>query len=116
MYQCGITNPRDFATDEEKKAIIAGYGTLEFRRGAKDCIHKLRDAGFTVWGLTTGNQDTVLSYFKNSGVEMSKDNLMACDDIKVAKPELNAYRPSLAMLSGGGKSQPWFAAAHLVNS
>jgi 2-haloacid dehalogenase len=114
LYQCGISDPRSLATDEEREAIIAGYGDLRFRPGAKECIQKLRDAGFTVWGLTTGNRETVLGYFTNSGVEMSKNNLMACDDIQVAKPDLECYKPSLKMLSAERSSPPWFAAAHLV--
>lgn len=46
---------------------------------------------------------------------MSKDNLMGCDDIQVAKPDLESYKPSLKKLSAEGSSPPWFAAAHLVS-
>lgn len=116
LYRCGVSDPHSFATDEERDAMIAGYGKLQFRPGARECIQKLRDAGFTIWGLTTGNRETVQGYFTSSGVDMPIENLMACDDIRIAKPLLESYKPSLKMLSKDGDSAPWFAAAHLVGS
>ena len=116
LYQCGVSSPRSFATDKERDAMVAGYGKLQLRSGAIECIQKLRDASFTVWGLTTGNRDTVRGYFTSSGVDMQIENLMTCDELSIAKPLPACYKPSLKMLSKKGDSPPWFAAAHLVGA
>ena len=106
LWSSGIKNPRKFASEEDLTAIAKGYAELEFRLGAKECIQKLRAAGFRVLGLTTGDRDTVLGYFKRSGVDMSKEDLRSCDGIHVAKPDPGSYKPLLKELSSDG-GQPW---------
>ena len=93
-------------------AISKGYAEKEMRPGAKECIEKLRSAGFTVWGLTTGDWHTVHGYFERAGIDMPPENLKACDELRISKPEPEAYKPLLTQLSSDG-GQPWFAASHL---
>ena len=111
FWKCGIAEPRKFATVEEVAAIAKGYANLEMRPGAAECVSKLRDAGFTVWGLTTGDLNTVGGYFRRSGIEMPRKNLVSCDAAQIGKPDPRAYKPLLDRLSSNG-SKPWFAAAH----
>lgn len=44
----GIKEPREFATKEDLDYVMEQYLLLEMRPGAKECVEKLRGAGFTV--------------------------------------------------------------------
>ena len=111
LWKCGISEPRIFATEDDLQALMKGYSSLEMGPEAKECIQKLRDAGFTVWGLTMGDLKRVGGYFERSGVHMPPENLISCDSSGIGKPDPEAYKPLLEQLSKDG-SQPWFAAAH----
>ena len=112
LWKAGIAEPRKFATDEDLAVMMQGYADLEMRPGARECIQKLRDAGFTVRGFTMGDLKRVRRYFERSGIDMPAEHLSSCDDIGIGKPALEAYEPLLKQLNADG-SQPWFAAAHL---
>ena len=112
LWKAGISEPRQFASDEELATIMQGYADLEMRPGAGECIQKFRDAGFTVYGFTMGDLKRVARYFERSGIDMPAENLSSCDSIGVGKPDPKAYEPLLRQLSADG-SKPWFAAAHL---
>ena len=112
LWKSGITQPRDFASLDDLAAIMIGYLEMEMRPGAKECIQKLRDGGFIVWGFTMGDLKRVGGYFARSGIEMPAENLMSCDSTGIGKPDPGAYKSVLKKLSSDG-SQPWFAAAHM---
>lgn len=82
-------------TDAERDICIQGYSELELREGLADCFKTLREAGFTVWCLTTGDVERVRGYFIRGGVEMPSENFITCDSTGVAKPALESYRPAL---------------------
>lgn len=109
LYKAGIPSPRTFANDEDLAAVMVGYKAMELRPGARECVQKLRDAGFTVYGFTMGDIARVGGYFKAGGLEWPAENLLSCDTRGVGKPDPEAYRPLLEKLSVEGK--PWFAAA-----
>lgn len=111
LYMMGVESPRDFATEPEQDQCVQGYSELEMRPGTKECFAKLRDAGFTIWCLTTGDVKRVHGYFERAGVDMPLDNFISCDSQGVAKPALAAYRPVLARFAPGDVK--WFAAAHM---
>lgn len=52
LYKSGIEKPREFASAEDLAAIMKGFAAMEARPGAKECVEKLREAGFTVWAFT----------------------------------------------------------------
>ncbi|KAF1832632.1 hypothetical protein BDW02DRAFT_640645 [Decorospora gaudefroyi] len=58
----------------------------EVRFGAKECIDRLRGAGWTVWAFTSADRERVMGYFERGGVD-----IFTCDDIGVRKPEVRAY-------------------------
>lgn len=89
-----------------------GYKQLTLRPGAKECIEKLRAAGFTVRAFTMGDLARVGAYFKNAGVELPAEHLQSCDSSKIGKPDPAAYKPILEQLSKEGGT-PWFAAGHM---
>ncbi|KAH7141629.1 putative 2-haloalkanoic acid dehalogenase [Dactylonectria macrodidyma] len=111
LFMVGVTAPREFATDAERDACVQGYSELELRPGTKECFATLRDAGFTVWCLTTGDTKRVGGYFERAGVDMPLENLISCDGQGVAKPALAAYKPTLARFAPDDIK--WFAAAHM---
>lgn len=111
LWKCGISEPKQFVTNDDLEAMMQGYSDMEMRPGAEECVQKLRDAGFTVWGLTMGDLKRVGGIFKRSRIEMPAGNLISCDSTGIGKPDPEAYKPVLKQLSSGG-SQPWFAAAH----
>ncbi|KZF25801.1 HAD-like protein [Xylona heveae TC161] len=111
LWQAGISEPRQFATDEDVQFLIDAHDKEPMRPGAAECISKLRDAGFTVWAFTAGDLKRVGGYFKSAGVDLPSENLLSCDTRGVGKPSPEAYRPLLEQLQKHG--QPWFAAAHM---
>lgn len=49
LFKAGIPEPREFATSADVHFIMEqGYKRLEMRPGARQCIQKLREAGFTI--------------------------------------------------------------------
>lgn len=112
LLYAGVEQPRAFCTDEDVAWLVAEWKKLTLRPGAKECVAKLRDAGFTVWCFTAGDIARVGGYFKLAGVDMPAENLLSCDTAGVAKPVPSAYEPLLARLTKDGK-KPWFAAAHM---
>ncbi|KAG6358448.1 hypothetical protein INS49_014332 [Diaporthe citri] len=112
LFFAGVKNPRGFCAEEDVKWLVGEWQKLHLREGAKECVRKLRDAGFTVWCFTAGDIARVGGYFREAGVDMPAENLLSCDTVGVAKPVPEAYRPLLERLSRDGK-QPWFAAAHM---
>lgn len=85
---------------------------LRLRPGAKECIEKLRAAGFTVRAFTMGDVVHVGTYFKNGGVDLPTEHLMSCDTSAIGKPDPAAYKPLLQRLRDEG-DEPWFAAVSL---
>lgn len=106
----GIEDPRSFATDEDSLYMVEAYKKLDTRPGLEECFAKLRDAGFTVWALTSGDTERVRGYFLRNGVQFPAENFVSCDTLGVGKPAPGAYTPLLAKFGDGEK--PWFAAAH----
>ncbi|KAL4804744.1 FAD dependent oxidoreductase-domain-containing protein [Aspergillus unguis] len=114
LYMAGIPEPRDFANDSDLEFIMAEYAKLKLRPGAKECIQKLRDAGFRVWCFTAGDIARVGGYFAGEGVEMPKEDLLSCDTAGIGKPDLKAYAPLLERLKSENNGLvPWFAAGHM---
>lgn len=112
LYKAGVEEPRKFADDDDLAFIMEGYMSMELRPGAKECVSKLREAGFTVWAFTMGDLKRVGGYFANGGIELPAENLLSCDTNSLGKPDPEAYRPLLERLSING-STPWFAAGHM---
>lgn len=112
LYKAGIEEPRKFATEVDLACIMDGYMRMETRPGAKECVAKLREAGFTVWAFTMGDLKRVGGYFAAGGVDMPAHNLLSCDTSAIGKPDPEAYKPLLEKLKKEG-GQPWFAAAHM---
>jgi 2-haloacid dehalogenase len=111
LWMAGAQDPKSIATEEERDMCIQGYSELELRPGLKQCFAKLREEGFTVWCLTTGDVKRVRGYFERGRVEMPMENFISCDAVGLAKPALAAYRPALEQFAE--QDQKWFAAAHM---
>lgn len=109
LYKAGVPEPRKFANSDDLAAIMIGYKAMELRPGARECVKRLKDAGFTVYGFTMGDIARVGGYFKAGGLDWPAENLLSCDTRGVGKPDPEAYKPLLNQLSTTGK--PWFAAA-----
>lgn len=112
LLYAGVEKPRDFATDKDVEWLVDEWKRLYLRPDAKECVEKLRAAGFTVWCFTAGDLLRVAGYFKSAGVDMPAENLLSCDTQGVAKPVPSAYVPLLEKLTVDGK-KPWFAAGHM---
>lgn len=111
LWMCGVTDPRALFTDAERDLCIQGYSELRLRLGAKECFETLRNNGFTVWCLTTGDTKRVRGYFERGGVDMPAENFISCDTKGLAKPALAAYKPAWDHFSP--EDDKWFAAAHM---
>lgn len=111
LWLAGVSDPRAFATDDERERCIEGYSSLQLWPGCLECFQTLRDAGFTVWCFTTGDITRVRGYFERAGVDMPVENFVTCDTKGVAKPALAAYRSVLQRFEAS--DEKWFAAAHM---
>lgn len=114
LFKAGIQEPRNFATSADVQFIMNhGYEKLEMRPGAKECIEKLREAGYTVWALTAADREGCAAYFKPAGIEFPLTNLLSCDTSGIGKPDPESYKPLFNRLSAGSQNPPFFAAAHM---
>ncbi|PYH92286.1 putative 2-haloalkanoic acid dehalogenase [Aspergillus ellipticus CBS 707.79] len=126
LFMAGISDPRAFATDDERDRCHAGYSRLGLRPGCSAMMDKLRENGFTVWCLTTGDPGRVGGYFTRAGINMPTENLVSCftfmahdsnagagesASLGVTKPSMGAYKPMLDRFAS--EDQKWFAAAHM---
>jgi len=75
LRMAGIEEPRKFATDEDRDYLLEQYTSLKLRPGVKECFQKLRDAGFTISCLTTGNAEKVWGFFEQGDVDMPMENI-----------------------------------------
>ncbi|RYP52301.1 hypothetical protein DL768_002513 [Monosporascus sp. mg162] len=114
LWMAGIAEPRRLVAQEDVDRLVDAYKGLEMRPGAAECIAKLRDAGFTVWGFTAGDLERVGGYFARAGIDMPAENLLSCDSTGKSKPEPECYKPVLEKLSSSG-TQPC-CSARTVNS
>lgn len=114
LYMAGIEEPRKFATEEDVDFVVNSYRDLKARPGVVECWKKLREAGFTVWALTSGDTTRVAGYLSNNGIEMPKENFVSCDSLGVGKPAPGAYQHLLGKF--GPEDEVWFAAAHMWDS
>ncbi|KAI1337499.1 putative 2-haloalkanoic acid dehalogenase [Xylariaceae sp. FL0016] len=110
LWMSGVADPRAFATDAERDAMVAAYAALRLREGVAEAFAALRAGGFTVWCLTTGDVERVRGYFLRGGVDMPLENFRSCDAQGVAKPALAAYEPLFN--SFAEEDEKWFGAAH----
>lgn len=111
LWMAGIQEPRKFATEEDAAFMVGEYRKLAARPGVQECWARLREAGFTVWAVTTGDAARVQRYLANAGVELPTENFVTCDDLGVAKPSLEVYKHVLNKFPGA--DEKWFAAAHM---
>ncbi|KAK8034248.1 hypothetical protein PG993_009243 [Apiospora rasikravindrae] len=112
LWQAGIADPRTFATDDDRDFLLAAYRGLRLRPGVAECFRKLRDAGYTVWALTSGDAARVAGYLANGGVDLPPENFVSCDSIGVGKPAPAVYEHVLQKFPAEGRDA-WFAAGHM---
>ncbi|KUL84700.1 hypothetical protein ZTR_07611 [Talaromyces verruculosus] len=91
--------------------MVGEYRKLAARPDVQECWARLREAGFTVWAVTTGDAARVQRYLANTGVELPTENFVTCDDLGVTKPSLEVYEHVLNKFPGA--DEKWFAAAHM---
>ncbi|RJE17625.1 2-haloalkanoic acid dehalogenase [Aspergillus sclerotialis] len=114
LWMAGIPEPRTFASTEDLEYLMDAHGALQMRPDAVECVQKLRDAGFTVWGFTSGDLNRVAGYFREAGINMPAENLISCDSMGIGKPDPAVYQPLLDRLMEENEGKkPWFAAAHM---
>ncbi|CAG7988520.1 unnamed protein product [Penicillium nalgiovense] len=122
LYLSGIQDPRSFATDEERDICHDAYSKLELRPDCRAMMEKLRNNGFTIWCLTTGDTERVGGYFKRAGFEMPAENLVSCHQymkyesalespLDMVKPSMGSYKPMLNKFAPD--DEKWFVAAHM---
>ncbi|KAL4887543.1 HAD-like protein [Aspergillus karnatakaensis] len=112
LWQAGITDPRSFASDEDREFVLSAYRELKPRPGVAECFAKLREGGFRVWCLTAGDVERVKGYLDAAGLEFPDEDFVSCDDIGVGKPLPRAYEYILDKFPSGER-EIWFAAGHM---
>lgn len=111
LWMSGVADPRGFADDEDAAFMVQAYRGLQARPGIQQCWARLREEGFTVWALTTGDTKRVKGYLESSGLQIPEGNFVSCDDMQVRKPAPESYRFLLDKFQGADET--WFAAAHI---
>jgi 2-haloacid dehalogenase len=111
LHFAGVSDPRSLASEDDVKYFVQEYKKCEVRPGAKECIEKLKDAGWTVWAFTSGDRERVTGYFEKGSISIDGAHIVTCDEIGVGKPEIKAYE-KLKERIGIKEGDLWFAAAH----
>ncbi|CAN9275202.1 unnamed protein product [Alternaria alternata] len=113
LHFAGVAEPRSVASEEDVNYFMQEYKKCEVRPGAKECVDKIKEAGWTVWAFTSGDRERVLGYFEKGNINIDGDHVVTCDEIGVGKPEVQAYerlRGKIGVENTAGEL--WFAAAH----
>jgi 2-haloacid dehalogenase len=87
LWQAGIKEPHAFASDEDREFLLIAYQGLKTRPAVSECFTKLRDAGFTVWALASGDTKRVARYLSAGGTNFPEENFISCDSVGVGKPD-----------------------------
>ncbi|KAI8941680.1 hypothetical protein NX059_002891 [Plenodomus lindquistii] len=115
---CQIVDiPGDAVSDEDVAEVMKAFKSMGPREGLKECFDGLRDAGWDVYAVTNGGIETSLNYYHKANIDLDRDHLLSCDDLKLAKPDVKVYENANRHLSsrGVGKEgdgERWFVAAH----
>ncbi|KAF2126443.1 HAD-like protein [Dothidotthia symphoricarpi CBS 119687] len=112
LHFAGVADPRSIATEDDVKYFMQEYKNCQVRPGVKECVERLRDAGWTVWAFTSGDRERVTGYFEKGDVRIESGNLITCDEVGVGKPELAAYKKVKERIGVEPDAGLWFAAAH----
>jgi 2-haloacid dehalogenase len=113
LHFAGVPDPRSVASEEDAKYFVQEYKNCEVRPGAKECVNKLKEAGWTVWAFTSGDRERVTDYFKRGDISIDSEHIITCDEIGASKPATKSYE-KLKEKIGDNESEDklWFAAAH----
>ncbi|KAJ4990882.1 haloacid dehalogenase-like hydrolase [Stagonosporopsis vannaccii] len=112
LHFAGVPEPRSVATEADVEYFIQEYRNCVVRPGAKQCVDRLKEGGWTVWAFTSGDRDRVRGYFEKGGVSIDNEHVVTCDDVGAGKPELKAYERVKERIGAGDGEPLWFAAAH----
>jgi 2-haloacid dehalogenase len=115
---CRIVDlPADQVSDDDITEIMKAFAAMPPREGLKTCFDGLRHAGWDVYAVTNGGVQGSLNYFRSSDIDLSEDQLLSCDDLKIAKPDVKVYENANRHLTSrglgtAGDGDRWFVAAH----
>lgn len=112
LYQAGIDDPRNVASEEDLEYLCDEWLKLTCRPELPTLWKLLQENGFTIWCLTDGDAERVKGYFKNSNLTMPDENIVSCDSLGIGKPTPEVYTYMLDKLPNKGKDA-WFGAAHM---
>lgn len=106
--------PEAEVADDDVVAVMGAIKGLEARVGLKECYDGLRADGWNVYGVTNGGSETSLGYYQKADIELATTNLMSCDDLRKAKPDLAVYESAKKAVTTAGCTgeNRWFVAAH----
>lgn len=111
LAMSGIEKPHEFASDDDVTYVAGSYRRLGARPGIHECLRRLRDNGFTIWALTSGDKARVQGYLKAADIDIPTENFIACEMIGATKPEPEVYEHMLKMFPEADET--WFAACHM---
>jgi 2-haloacid dehalogenase len=112
LHFAGVPEPRTVAKEEDVEYFVQEYKNCTVRPGAKECIDRLQEHGWTVWAFTSGDRERVQGYFEKGRIAIENQNVITCDEVGVGKPELKAYERVKEKIGAGEDDDLWFAAAH----
>ncbi|KAF1945206.1 HAD-like protein [Clathrospora elynae] len=115
---CRIVDlPAEAVTDEDIEELMKAFKAMGPREGLKRCFDGLREVGWDVYGVTNGGSQTSLNYYHAANIDLDRDHLLSCDDLKIAKPDVKVYENANKHLTSrglgkDGDGERWFVAAH----
>jgi 2-haloacid dehalogenase len=112
LHFAGVPEPHSIATEDDAKYFVQEYKNCEARPNAKECVDKLKEAGWTVWAFTSGDRERVTGYLKRGNVNIDSEHIVTCEEIGASKPAIKAYELLREKIGGKENDDLWFAAAH----
>lgn len=112
LAMAGIPHPHTFISSDDVEYIVSAYSSrLTARPGILECFRRLREAGFTIWALTSGDAERVREYLARNEIPIAEENFIACEDIGKTKPAPEVYCYVRERLEDA--EEMWFAACHM---
>jgi 2-haloacid dehalogenase len=105
------SNGIDLTEAEAREAIVTPLRSLPPHPDVEDGLRELKEQGFTLVSLTNSSNAGVLQQFENAGLLGYFDQRLSIEDIRLYKPNRDAYRWA-AKRMGVEPAEAMLVAAH----
>ncbi|MGI9483724.1 MAG: haloacid dehalogenase type II [Hyphomicrobiales bacterium] len=108
-YALAFFNISDEALREELREL---YFKLDAYEDARDCLGRLKEAGFTTAILSNGSPDMLEGAVSSSGLDKVLDHVISVEDVGIYKPDSRVYQLAVERTDVSAPSEICFVSAN----